>query len=809
VGGPAHELATSLGPPLVQRDGVWVLDLSDVPLVHGLSVLSRALAEMVAAQAHADRVDVAVERRLRAREHPELVEVHALAAVRLAVAPEVAPAVLGAPELLERRLRALLGSLQRPRLFDALLPRAGGQGRALVAEFGDGDACQRFVLEHAARRDGGGALRITIDGARQGRLDLVRLPHVRIDDVGARQFIAGSTRIAESWTEALRREAERGRRSFREGRSPHSHLFRQLDQAGLGELQRVSLQWSEGAQSFLLESVPAATAALLKRVLLACEDGQVRALLAARQVVRVDTGALPVFLDLAQLGRVLELSLGERRTSHDVTAFLRRMPCLARAVAARDDAPLAGVRVFLVHHMTAEVVGLVAALRALGCRDLVCLFVTYAGEPPASYLDAVLDLPPDEFRALALVNVPSPGHVEGRYRLSEHYSRLDEAPAIAAALAGRDGEYLPAMRAAAIVPFLRLVARAVDATERVLLVEDGGYLGPVVQDALLQGVTARTFAVGLGHELADDRPLREVLGPALIATVEHTRNGFDRLAEVETRHGALAVPSYSIAISKLKRVVESREVAAAVLNAIETVLAADGRILARRTCLVLGCRGAIGSELVRALHARVDDPRAQLAGIDLVAGSAAGDAGPRDAAALEVRTLAELPEPRWLATDLVIGVVGRSIVTAAAIERWLAASPREVLVLASGSTKKVEFHELMAWLDGLVRADAPSVAGRRVAVDVVEVLDPRTARLYAHRWQFTFADGRQRTILALGNLTPINFLFYGVATELIDEVLTELTTLTAGAVVNAREGRELPRLLAVDRDVDAHARPLR
>ncbi len=799
-----RQLATSLGPPLVHRDGVWVLDLTSLPILHGLSVLSRALAETVAAQVRSDPIDVVVERRLRVRENPELVETYGVESVRLVAEVDVIDAMVAVPDQLERRLRAVLGSLQRPRFLDALLPADRGSSRALVAEFGDGDARHRFVLEHVARRDGQrGAFRLTVERLRTARLDLSRLPHVRIDDVEDRQFIAGSTRIAETWTDALRREAERGRRSFREGRSPHSHLFRQLDQAGLSPLQRVSLQWAEAAQSFLLESVPAAVAALLKRVLLACEDRQVRALLDAREVVRVDAGALPVFLDVAQLGRVLELSLGERRTSHDVAAFLRRMPCLARAVeSARTAAPLTGVRVFLVHHMTAEVVGLIAALRALGCRDLVCLFVTYAGEPPASYLDAVLDLPPDEFRALALVNVPSPAHVEGHYRLSEHYSRLDEAPAIAAALAGRDAEYLPAMRAAAVVPFLALVARAEQAFERVLLVEDGGYLGPVIQDALLQGLTVAAFAASLGHAVDESRLLREVLGPPLLATVEHTRNGFDRLAEVEARHGALAVPSYSIAISRLKRDVESREVAAAVLNAIETVLAADGRILARRTCLVLGCHGAIGRELVRALQSRVDHPDQQLAGIDLRASESASPS-------CSARTLDELPPERWLATDLVIGVTGASVVRAADVERWLVGSERELLVLASGSTKKVEFRELMVWFDGLLRAAAPTIDGRAVAVSVAEASDPRTARLYAHRWQFAFADGRQRTILALGNLTPINFLFYGVATELIDEVLAELTTLSLGAVANAREGRELPRLLAVDRDVDAHGRPLR
>jgi len=41
------------------------------------------------------------------------------------------------PEIFERRLRALLGSLQRQRYRDALLPEDRSRSAALVAEFGD------------------------------------------------------------------------------------------------------------------------------------------------------------------------------------------------------------------------------------------------------------------------------------------------------------------------------------------------------------------------------------------------------------------------------------------------------------------------------------------------------------------------------------------------------------------------------------------------------------------------------------------------------------------------------------------------
>lgn len=801
----SHE--TSLGPALTFVDGVWQLPVDTLPVVHGLSVLSRALAEMVTAQLRGDRVEVAVERRLRPQENPELIDRYGIEFVRLAADRAAVEQVAAVPERFEARLRALLGSLQRQRYREALLPDDRSAARALVAEFdgADGGPCCRIVLEHVpVRRDGSrGALRFTVEAPGGRRLALDSLPHEWIEDVGERQFLAGSTRISQTWTEALRREAERGRRSFFERRDPHSHLFRQLDQAGLGALQRVVLHWSDDAAPLLLESEPAAIAAMLKRVLLALEDRTVRRLLAEREVLQIDTGALPVFVDVAQLGRVLAISLGERRERADVDAFLQRMPALRSVLATHTAAPLADVPVFLVHHMTSEVVGLIAALRALGCRDLCCLFVTYAGEPPASYLDAILDLPPDQFRSLALVHVPVRGRAVGHYRLSQHYSDLDERDAITAAMAGREESYLDSMRAAAIVPFLRQLARAEVAGQRCLLVEDGGYLAPVLQDAMLRSATVGDVAQRLGHAeaAADARPLASVLGARLFGTVEHTRNGFDRLAEVERNHGRLGLPSFSIAISRLKRVIESREVAAAILQATEAVLNADGRTLARRRCLVFGSRGAIGRELCRALAHRLD--RGEVFGVDPRVGDCAPEPACTDAA-----TLAALPAEAWAATDLVLGVSGKDVLTGAELERWLTTSAHTTLTLASGSTKRVEFAGALRWFDELLRAAAPTVQGLPVRVGIDELLDPRTARVYGHRWRFRFDDGRDKAVLALGGLTPINFLFYGVANEIIDDVLTQLLQTSLGLLRRVHAGDAEPRLCAVDRDVDADGHPI-
>ena len=811
--GDQEQWQTSLGPSLVKVDETWRLDVSDLQIVHGLSVLSRALTEMLIAKVRAGHRHVAVRRSLRPREHPELIEDFGVDGVELIADDQFIERFQEHPDVVEQQLRRLLGSLQRKRYRDALLPVDGRPSRTLLADFEDGPtSATRCEVSYAIQNladctaRARGDLRVVVHAAAPGRASLHAKPHLRIEDIADRQFIAGSTRIAQTWTEALRREAVRSRRSFVEQRAPHSHLFHQLDQAGLGSIQQVSVHWAEAVLPLIIENEPAVCETILKRVLLALEDGVIRRLLADREVVCVIAGAVPVFVDISQLGRVLTFSVGQTRGRDDADAFLRRMPAVSDVVARhREAAPLDDVPVFLIHHMTAEIVGLIAAIRALGCRDLTCLFVSYAGQPPSSYLDAVLDLPSDEFCALSLVNLPQPGAVEGKYCFSQQYSQLDpdEERDISRALEGRT-TYLDAMRAAAVVPFLRQLARAEQRNQRCLIVEDGGYLAPALMDAMARGLTVGQFARELGHDVADERPVAAVAKQRTIATVEHTRNGFDRLEQVRIEHGHLPLPTYSIAISRLKRSVESCEVAASVLSAIESVLNAAGRVLSRRRCLVLGSRGAIGGELCRHLRTRLDRPAQTLTGVDLKVDRTTDALGITEAHRLE-----DLSEARWLDTDLVIGVTGESVLRGGDIETWLRESDHDTLTLVSGSTKKVEFAAIMRWFDDLVHQDAPRIDGARVSPHVHEMLDPRTARAYGHRWVFDFDGARPtKTIMTLANLTPVNFLFYGVATEIIDEVLAQLLSVSLSAAGDRLDPAMFGRLLAVDRDVDADGEPL-
>ena len=154
-------------------------------------------------------------------------------------------------------------------------------------------------------------------------------------------------------------------------------------------------------------------------------------------------------------------------------------------VAASPERPLEAVAIFLVHHMTADVLGLIASLRKLGCRDLVTLFIAYAGEAPGAYLGPLLDLPADEFTAVALTNIPDRESTEGQYRLSTQYSVLDGMELISTCLRRGRPRFFEAMRSTAKLLFMRQVERAHARGRRCVVIEDGGYLAPAINRACL------------------------------------------------------------------------------------------------------------------------------------------------------------------------------------------------------------------------------------------------------------------------------------------------------------------------------------
>lgn len=792
-------LTTTLGAPLRRHGERWTIDLTGLPLFHGLSVLSRALGEQVVERCQAECFDIDIERRLKAAENPELAAL-GCAGVTVHAERDVVAHVPEDVEAFQHHLRAVFGTLQQERWRRYLLaPDPSEPPRALVFTFHVEKRFEyRFVLDRVPAPRSGHRfyLRIAVENPAGRRLDLDTIPHVVVDDLDEREYIAGSTRIAQTLSDMVRREVERGRRVHFERRKPGSFVFAQLARGGLGEIAVVHLSWSDRLAGSLATAPISPFEHTLKRVLLLLEDRTARRELQAGQAIELIDGELRTYLDLSQHGRVLNVAFDQARHRASVETYLQRMPALGAVAHQRASArPLAGLSVLLIHHITSEVLAFTSALRALGCEDLDVLFVRYAGEIPNDYVDAMLDLD-QTVRSYTLTNVQDPGEIEGHFVPSHQLSPTTELEALEAALRARRARFLEAMIAVAV----RLFLRAIERGQRVLVVEDGGYLMPALNRAAMAGATVGALAAEYGAgpvpAALARRSLRAVLEERLVGSVEHTRNGFDRLTAVEREVG-LVRPAYSIAISRLKVEEEAREVATGILAGVETVLHACGHVLSRRRALVIGSRGAIGRQLMAALRTgRV--PTEQILGLDLVVPDGDG---------VEARLWRELPPAERRAVDLILGVTGCSVLGDEETEELLLHGTAPTIFFASGSTKTVEFSDVAAWVERTASNARPRVGRQPVAIRSADLTDPQSGRRYGTSVTLRLGrpgSERTRTLVFIANLTPVNFLFYGVPTEAMDRVMAQLLSTSLALVRDVGRRRPpAPRLYAVDRDIPA------
>ena len=65
-------IPTSLELPLVREGDTLRIDLSDLPIFFGLSILSRDIGDKIINRYHLDRIDIEVEKRVKLAETPEL-----------------------------------------------------------------------------------------------------------------------------------------------------------------------------------------------------------------------------------------------------------------------------------------------------------------------------------------------------------------------------------------------------------------------------------------------------------------------------------------------------------------------------------------------------------------------------------------------------------------------------------------------------------------------------------------------------------------------------------------------------------------
>lgn len=843
---PAQPGLTSLGVPLLaEADGHYVIDVSEVKIFIGIAEFLRTLATEVLHHTRDTLRDVMVQCEVDPQATPELsklgvdnVSLYARSRVARGIAQRQKPflhllrlvfdaiqterwgAVLfphafghDEPDTTTDRPALLFTMQRRNAANDTLQPDSGGP-----AGNRDSDTTHGELLLLAEYEPEGAFLRITVEDARASRLFLKRIPHRVVQDLARRHCLQDTYRIAEQIFQGIQRECQTQQDEYTElpGRQPA--LFELLMQCGLEAVVCIKFRWSLEDMEPLLLYMDPDIFELLSKILLLFEDTRVMAVLAAGDQLEMLCGKHRVFFDLSRGGACLNISLDQRRKSLSVQEYARRMPAMSRLLHDNAGA-LAGFRVLFIHHITAEILGTLRALEALQSDFVTTLFIKYKGQTPDEHLDALFTLDQERFRFHSLQRVEARDSLEGNYILSRQYSPLAGLEHVEAWLRSEKPDYLEAMRSIAFTLFFHEICEAKRLGRQLLLVEDGGYIAPLLNayclDSMSVGSVLALCGMDTSHPLLTvdvdpAQPLGAWLSDVFPGSVEHTRNGYDKLRILELERKRLYFPALSIAISELKNVEEARECAYSILNAVETIFHSMGLLLSRRNVLLIGCRGNIGGFLLRALSQRLEQGR--VCGVDLDVNDSAHPhaAGFGPAACSEHRLIDEITAEIVNTFDLVIGVTGVSVLSPETLAHMLVHGPCRDIFLASGSTKTVEFAAVSRWLQELRECEAPHIGGEPVRLNMSPLKDPQTGVVQGHRVRVHFlhpdrahANIPYKDVHLLGDLMPINFLYYGVPMEVIDDVLCQLLELTVGLAEARREGRALPhRLLAVDHEID-------
>lgn len=810
---------TALGVPLVRKsERHYIIDISNICIFRNLHTFVQLLVDEVIEQCGFGIADIMVRRRVDPSLTPELAQT-GLDWIMIYVRLDAADHLPFDYRNFGNRMQVIFRALQTEKWGGTLFPEfyginpenEEGAPPALLFPFHLHDRDEKsgsYFLVELSRP--GRFLRITMEDAADSRLQLKHIPHRVVDQTVHGSYLADIYPTAEKIHQGMLREYMNNRSEYSESPLRLPDLFAHLREGGLLHLQTVHFSWpTDDRQILFLETAAAAgpltkSLQLLIKEIQLLEDPGILQHLARGNLLEMISGSFHVYFDLSRYGACLNVSFGDFRTVLTLDDYLAQMPALSHRAKQRKNA-LSKVRLFLIHHNTAEVIGLLRAFAEAGCEALTTFFVKYSGIVPEAYLETLMSLPPETFRFYSLQKIDSPQKLDGLYHYSRQFTPLAGFEEIDDIVLRSELDFLGSMRLASGHIFLTEMMLARQKGESLLLVEDGGYLAPLINRFCLEHKTVGEV-FGYFHaapEACDEkRPFADWLHGTFLGSVEHTKNGYDYNAEVMAEFGRLQFPAASIAVSALKRGPEARECALSILHAVETILNRLGLLFSRRTVAVLGSAGAIGGFLKQELAHRL--PAGNLFGVD-IAGSGNASALP------DVRTLADLGSDALTRIDLFIGVIGASILKPNHIDDMILHSRQRTVFFVSGSTKTVEFSDVQNYLQSLRDAADPHIGGKAVRVGFMPFRDLQTGVLQGYQAAITFPDDpeKNKVFYLLGEGMPVNFLYYGIPREVVDDVMAQLFTLSCGVVRRERSGDTLRRaLLAVDYEIDENAATL-
>jgi len=232
------------------------------------------------------------------------------------------------------------------------------------------------------------------------------------------------------------------------------------------------------------------------------------------------------------------------------------------SVALKHEAaqPFAGTSIVIIHHLTRECLGTIQALRKLGCKDISCQFLGYNADAAKAFGPFLAEVPDTELKLYKLAE-----NKDGSYSVDRAFTKPSNAlPADALDEAMRGQDYLTCQRSLASFVSMEVLARCETSEQpmNMIVIEDGGYMAPLLNDSALRKQSVASFRKE--NSVAEDGPtdsklasysdMGEIVGKHLVGTVEHTRNGYDKVQKVylEQHGNKLARPCFTIALYYVK-----------------------------------------------------------------------------------------------------------------------------------------------------------------------------------------------------------------------------------------------------------------
>jgi hypothetical protein len=791
----------ALDIPIVSVDGVFfTIDLNNIFIFKGMETIVLELLEEIREACFFGQSDVSVNISVEKGICPELYNlgIHKIFFYSLIENLEQLPLLY---KNIVNHLNYIFNAIQSPAIHAGFLTgsTSNGKATALLFPFNREVEKDSTGLHYLVERvPGSHFLRITVEELEHSRLNFRRINHRIVSnielidnyfDIHQETFLIHSSILNRCHDYKL---------SYNSSGLQLSTLIGYLKSAGYDSLREITINWPRQVIRDMLTGGDEKWFGNIPRLMLILADSTTHKLLNDGSIIITKYKSSVAFVSLTQMKRNLQIDLQEKLKVTPLDEYLQKMEGLYHAVEYRLP-PLNDLHVLFIHHFTAETLSVLGAFDKLGVASADTLWVKYSGGVPVRFLETILSLPVSIYRFYGLEQVTGEDF-RTRFRLSDNYSLLDGFSGLQRHLEDYGFEFYPVMQQVAMHLFLKAMTDG--RNTKILIAEDGGYLAPLVNRLAMEKKTVGEVVGMYGFAnfvLPDDTETMDFgtwIAPRFCGSVEHTRNGYDALMEVEKEFSELAFPACSLAISRYKVNDESVEVAYSCVNAIENILIGHGFVLNNRTCLVLGSLGAIGLRTMNILAHRTGSER--IAGIDIKY------QGNPDWPWNQFALPEDLPEEILRSVDLIFGVVGKSVLDVPFFENLILNTRQKSLFLASGSTKRFEFIDFLNWTESLLCSEKPSLKGVPVTISSGPIEDPQTSALLGTLITFRLEPergGKTVEIYVLSNGMPVNFQYYGVPRETMDQVMTELVSLV-GVVAQSREKSLPAKVLALDHSID-------